>query len=789
MKKTFLIMLLLSGFAWAQSQLILPEVEKSLSPSPKPQAPGLLLPPLQLPQIQTMVSLPPRDQMPTMPPFSLPSVSPKDLIIGTDRFDGGLNRFFPVDRLSSNQTLMTRNLVPYGLYSLKKRWGYQKIYFTSKGPTYGMAIADSAGTKPHLVVATHDSLWWADSSSNWELVAFDSTETAPTYFTSTPFGLVVSNDGLDSTRLWDGVSVEALGVCDTGTFMADSTYTNGDTAWVTDSLKVWAVDYWIGYWVRCKNQSVLYKIIDSGVNWLVLADCRDSCDAESSFVILARPDSVSGGLIYPKGQATAYYQDRLFVSSAFYPNRIYYSQPRLIDDIPPDAIINLDMDAHDEIQAMWLFNNYLFVAGKYSIYGIDRSLNIGSVTKSLGLTNPNTIAIGDDYIYFLSVGTNTGIYRFKGNIYGSLSYSPEKISDPILDVIDNIDPENLDNCGGFYLDKQYWFSYHPDSCMIFDERTSQWTGPQTFGFSSALSYAAFALAFSEVLVPGADGDTTDWTTSTGSDHYACVNEPKATDKYVYTNNATDRDFFLFGNTQNFPTGGIVRYLAIYITIQITGTHGGLELDLVANEQRYHLSHIDCTPGWFTYGINHAENPITSAGWTKGDIDSLELALRGETGTDHSLYVASIYVKPQYQGGLVNTFLFAGSDKDFVYSYGGIATDDTSSADSVHGIPVIATYQSGWSDGGYPTNQKVMKELIIETEKDAGTCSLFIYKDFETTAIDTQIITSSGKNTDWLFLPATVAGKKFSIKIQTGTNIDSLTLKGWSALLKDLGKRK
>lgn len=771
MKKTFLIILLLSGFAWAQNQLILPEVKKSLEPEP------------------------PREQMPSVSPFGLPQVSPKDLTIGTNRFDGGLNLFFPVDRLPDNQALMMRNFVSCGLYSFKKREGYQKIYFTSKGPVYGMAIADSAGTKPHLVVATHDSLWWADSSSSWELIAFDSTTATPTYFTSTPFGLVVSNDGSDSTRLWDGASVEALGVCDTGTVDADSTYTNGDTAWVADSSAFWAADYWIGYWAKCQSQSVLYKIIDSGVNWLALADCRDSCDAGSSFVILARPDSVSGGLTYPRGQATAYYQDRLFVSSAYYPNRIYYSQPRLIDDIPPDAIINLDMDAHDEIQAMWLFNNYLFAAGKHSIYGMDASLNVHP-TKSLGCVAPNTITVGDDHTYLLSEG---GIYRFKGNIYGSFSYSFEKISDPISDIVDNIDPENLENCGGLYLNKQYWFSYHPDSCVIFDERTNQWMGPQTFGFTDAISFSSvFNKVWNEILLPNADGDTTDWALSTGSDHYALIDDTNDDTDYITTTAYFDTlDFLEFANTAHFPTDGVVSNLWIYFRAnKYQYCLGKVDLNMVANGQRYYLATFSLSGTWTTYGFNQATNPITGLAWTKGDLDSLELAFVSQTETNCSfarISVSGFWVIPQYGGNLtVGNFLFGDPGKDYVYKYGGTIFADDTTSDSTYNITgksIISIYQSGWFDADSPTNQKIMKEFFIETEKDTGQVNIYIYKDFETTAIDTQEIYKDGKRTDLFYLPATVAGKKFSIKIETTSDVDSLTIKGWSALLRNLGQRK
>jgi len=67
--------------------------------------------------------------------------------------------------------------------------------------------------------------------------------------------------------------------------------------------------------------------------------------------------------------------------------------------------------------------------------------------------------------------------------------------------------------------------------------------------------------------------------------------------------------------------------------------------------------------------------------------------------------------------------------------------------------------------------------------------VYFYKNFETTPIDSVTVSDSGKVTDLSWLPAHVAGKNFSVKIETTSNIDSLTIKGWSAVLRDLGERK
>ena len=734
-----------------------------------------------------VMNIPEREQ----PQIAFPEVPDQMLTFKVDRFDGGLNLFWPVDQSKIIQLL---NFVPEGLYSLKKRSGKQKIYFTSRGANHGMAIGDSARAKPHLVVVANDSLYWADSSSSWELVSFGGTTAEPTYFTSTPFGLVISNDGSDSTRIWNGISLTGLGVCDTGTVDADSVY-SADTVWVSDSSAVWATDEWIGYFLFFTSVDSLWKIIDNGSNWFlaISTDSADTDRAGDAFKIISQPDSMSSDLTYPKGQATAYYQDRLFVSSAYYPWRIWYSDVRLIDKIDFDAFKNLDLENHDQIQLMVVFNGYLIVFAKYSMYGIDRSLNVYPISKNLGCVAPKSVALGDNFIYWASV---RGIYRMEGNIYGSLSYRPEKISDQINDIYDNIDPQNLENCGGVYTNRQYWFSYHPDSCLVFDERTNFW-GRQTFGFTSTLKYSnVFNKTWNEILLPDADGDTTLWRLSAGTDHYTLIDDIDGDTDYVWTPQDDSLDFFTFGNTTQFPTGGLVQYITIYIRgCKYPYCSGDVNVDLIANQKRYNLGTIDLTGDWVTYQLQKTTNPVTSSLWTKGDLDSLELALVSDlnTGCTHRrVFISALRVVPYYYGNLTaGSFLFASPWTDYVYQYGGTATDDTSgdSTYNISGLPFTSTYQSGWFDLDLPVNQKIMRKFFVQLEKDAGNVKVYFYKNFETTPIDSATVSDSGKVTDLTWLPAHVAGKNFSIKIETTSNIDSLTIKGWSALLRDLGERK
>jgi len=736
----------------------------------------------------------------------LPSVPVNEGWVVVDKF-GGMNTYFPADKLPPEVGQNVTNFLPYGIYWLGKRSGYRKIYFTQKGSVYGLAVADSVNSKSRLVVVGDDDLYFTDSDYDWELQDFGNTTAEATYFTSTPFGLVISNDGSDSTRLWDGISttsIKALGICEAGT--GDSALTiSSDTLRLIDNSQAWASDEWIGYWLLETGADSIFKIIDNWVCSLdyVMLGNNDTVGEGSAYSIVSRPDSChvwsqrnDSALVFPRGQATAYCYDRLFVSSKKYPWRIWYSQVRLVNCIDIDAFINLDMDAHDKIQAMRVFNNHLIVFGEHSTYGVDNSLVAYPISKAVGCAAPKTIAVGDDYIYFLS---HRGLYRFKGNMYGSFSYNFQKISDPITGSIDAIDASNLPNCGGMYTDKQYWFSHHPDSCWVFDERTEQWYR-QTFGFSDGLaSKGAFYDVWNEYLVPNTDDGTNEWTPSTASDHHELIDEVDVITTYLSTTVSDEEEHWGMTNTTQFLTGGTVDR----VSITVCGKSGypwnepDLHLFVSANPTGAPDSRdtsslgmlSDFPTSWTSKTLDATTNPVTGAAWTKGDLDSLILAVRYDPPTGAiELFIAWVKVTIKYTGQASSgTFLFALPDKNFVYEYGGTFTDDTSSASGeVYGATVTATYQSGWFQTGLPIEQYQMRELWIDKDAD-GDVTAYLYSDRSTTADDTITYSSTSDAAELEWPTPRTAGHDFSIKLET--TADSCFLKGWGALIRNFGKRK
>jgi len=782
-KRLFLLIILMPTVLWAQENFNLPIVppEESVSVS-KPDSPFVL--PLVLPTVPTqdMASLT-RPEVPSFSPLSLPQAESQSLEVGTHQF-GGLNLFMPTNKVPKEQAIVLNNFLPKGFVSLEKRVGIQKANpndSTLLSGVYGMAMG---GATPQIIASTAESLCYALLSADLNFVGIDTTSAILTYFASTPFGVIVMN-GTDSTRIWiDRDTIEALGVIDTGTFDADSTV-GGDTSWVADSSAAWTADEWIGYWLKCSSSYL--EIIDNGNNWFHVKLCGDTCDAETTFLLLARPDSVGSTLGYPIGKAGAYYGDRFFVNSEWLNNRIYFSKVHDPDDIPPENFINLDMGRHDEIVAMRVFNGYLIVFGKYSIYGINASCVATPITKSLGCVSPNAIAMGDNYIYFPA---QDGIYRFSSNIYGSMSYKPEKISYEIDEYLKNIDPSYLDYCAGVCYNNQYWFSYDRDKTLVFDEGTKQWY-PLGFGFGNALvtppEYSRY-----ELILPNADGTTTDWDeTGAGSDHYAQIDETHTGPddaNYVSTAVSSENEQFAFANIVDMPTGASIKSVILYLRARGSLFEQRIIVGIKSGSI-YPVDTLNTSIWWTNYVISMNTNPADNQAWERSDIDALEINLRSLTSATKSVYVSQLEAGALFQGDASSNLLFSGLDKPFLYQYGGVFDDDTSSAfGEVYGEPVIATMQSGFFDNDLPVDDKLLRQFYLQTESDSGDIWVYYYTDYGTTPSDSDLVHLGGKRTSWWMLGEKVKGKNFSIEIENKSNVDSLIIKGWSAILNNLGHR-
>lgn len=800
----FAILLLLLGFLASPARCQVPgdsALQVPVLPSPVeqavslPQGNGLEIPSLPDP----VFSEPPIPQgvdltIPDLPP------SGQESWLSPERLGGGINWFLPDDRIGSDQTRYMLNLFPFGNMAYQRREGFRKIYFESKGAIYGMALADSGRDKTRLVVIAGDTLWYGGPSAGWELTSLDSVLGEGSQLISTPVGVIVTNVD-DTARIWSGedtsaAGVEPLGICDTGT-VSESPTVAGDTAWIIDSGRHWLADYWIGYFVQYPSISdSFFAIIDNGPESLLVIGEPGADRSGVAFQIQARPDSVFSadtGLGFPRGPAAAYYDQRLFIASVYTPYRVWYSHQGLINDIDIDALIDLSMDADDRIMAMVLFNNRLLFFGSHSLFGMGPDLVAYPISKSIGCPAPRTIASGDRNLYFLT--NRRTVAKIGPNIYGSLSYEPDKISREIDPLLQKIAPSDLTDCAAVYTDQQYWLSFAPDSCVVYDEETGGWY-PQSFGFNQALVMPPLmGDLWSEELVPNGDVGTPDWSKYPNTANWYDKIDDKGTSDYIFASYNGYKARFDLSNLIRFSEGAAVSGLRIYALVKkdIAGFHPDIKVYIYKGTTDYLLGTIsgyNMSTWWNTLSILAATNPVVDGEWTEAALDSLVLTLEcvpHATDGYVNTYVAGLWVEPEYGSEFeVGSFLFAGQSKDFIYKYGGSFDDDTSSASGeVYGKPVPVVYRSGWFSGGSPIGDYRGNRFFLEKMAD-GEATAYLYKDFDSIPTETLTVTASAGTTFVEWLANDLQGQHFSVGIESSA--DTCQIKGWGLLLETIGEK-
>lgn len=132
------------------------------------------------------------------------------------------------------------------------------------------------------------------------------------------------------------------------------------------------------------------------------------------------------------------------------------------------------------------------------------------------------------------------------------------------------------------------------------------------------------------LPPDADGTTTDWTTSTGSDHYALVDENGASaSDYVETSTDTEQDMF---ETTDTSSGGVFHALKVEAeAIAQTTTSHTLDVRVDSNGTVEETSHsVTSTTAYDVFSHYSNEDPDASAAWTQSAVDAAEVGVQFNT---------------------------------------------------------------------------------------------------------------------------------------------------------------
>ena len=131
----------------------------------------------------------------------------------------------------------------------------------------------------------------------------------------------------------------------------------------------------------------------------------------------------------------------------------------------------------------------------------------------------------------------------------------------------------------------------------------------------------------DLLTPNADGTTTDFTTSTGVDHHALVDETPANDSdYVESGTSTEKDLFEYTDlsvTPNSIAGVLVNTRAFNPDI------GAISMNMVArsNTTEADSPNRSLTSSARLYQHFFDQDPDTTSAWTKTGIDSAEFGVK------------------------------------------------------------------------------------------------------------------------------------------------------------------
>lgn len=127
----------------------------------------------------------------------------------------------------------------------------------------------------------------------------------------------------------------------------------------------------------------------------------------------------------------------------------------------------------------------------------------------------------------------------------------------------------------------------------------------------------------QVSFPTADGDTIQWTPSTGSNWAAVDETPPVTTDNVFTVNSGNRDLYQLGDL----TGTVVAVYAVREGLYVAKSDAGsAQIKPVLKENS--VVTVDPAQGLATtagavYGPLHAVRPSDSAAWTAADVNALQ----------------------------------------------------------------------------------------------------------------------------------------------------------------------
>jgi hypothetical protein len=143
-----------------------------------------------------------------------------------------------------------------------------------------------------------------------------------------------------------------------------------------------------------------------------------------------------------------------------------------------------------------------------------------------------------------------------------------------------------------------------------------------------------------------------------------------------------------------PTGASIQSVTLYIRAKHNRFGNKIIVNTKSGGKSYPVDTLSLSNNWEDYIVTMKTDPSDGNAWTTTDVNGLSVNLISVRYGSGNVYVSQLEAGVSFQASVTSNMFFSGTDKPFLYQYGGITTDDTSTLfGNVTGKPIIAELQT------------------------------------------------------------------------------------------------
>lgn len=165
-----------------------------------------------------------------------------------------------------------------------------------------------------------------------------------------------------------------------------------------------------------------------------------------------------------------------------------------------------------------------------------------------------------------------------------------------------------------------------------------------------LTLAGSASGDTETLRPNAVGTTTQWTKSTGTYNYQCVDEVTVSDAdYVSETSIGEVDIYRFDNPDSIAANATITNVRLYVRGKYV-TAAGVSVPIInvsGTNRSPDAFGFEFTSSFVDYYYDWATNPDDASAWIESDLDSIQAGMACDLGTPRVswVYLVVTYTNP------------------------------------------------------------------------------------------------------------------------------------------------